>query len=97
MVAMMTATTGRPMRWRSTAHSTSSPTSTMTTMAREGGDHDVEVEREDEERDDVAREHHELALREVDDLGSLVDEHGIRGRPIEYRDPTSSPFSMSST
>ena len=34
MVAMMTATTGRPMRWRSTAHSTSSPTSTMTTRAR---------------------------------------------------------------
>ena len=34
MVAMMTATTGRPMRWRSTAHSTSRPTSTMTTRAR---------------------------------------------------------------
>ena len=46
---------------------------------KESRDHDVEVHREDPERDDVAREHHELALREVDDLRRLVDEHESEG------------------
>ena len=75
MVAMMTAMIGRPSRGRSTTRSSAKPNATMTaTAAATRGQHGHAVDRQ-RHRGDEARQHHELALREVDGLGRLVDQH----------------------
>ena len=74
MVAMMTAMIGRPSSGRSTTRSSAKLNATITATAAPTASEHRHLGRQ-RERGDEARQHHELALREVDGVGGLVDQH----------------------
>ena len=75
IVAMMTATIGRPSSGRRTTRSRAKLNSTMTaTAAMIAARIGIPSTARHAGRDE-ASQHHELALGEIDGVGGLVDEH----------------------
>src|SRR5215472_8525005 len=78
MVAMTTAMMGRPISLRSTTRSRANPNTIMLPSPRITATHRGPP-RADGQGHHQARDHHELALREIHRVGRLVDEHESQG------------------